>query len=303
MKKIVASILVLIIIVLAGVLILQNWPKTNPAPLPNKNISLNCPPSPNDFDIFFNSRYSPFSGYEANNFPNSIDKGINDYPSGMAAVADFYHLLSIPFNDGKNILRVYISRAGHSNSDDVTFLRLVKSSSSGSQLVGDISPQAGSNWGGVYIPIGISKDDSHIVFKALMGSPGAGGGSATLGYASLNLAVIKLNQCNQLKPQQIAASYDAFFYGNFSKVLYYAEESNVPKSEKPGPDYKSAIKFTNLITGETRTLFAEPNTVYDSLSTNESKGITNFKSCTWREYAFECSATDSTVQNRILNLP
>jgi len=167
-----------------------------------------------------------------------------------------------------------------------------------SELVGDIISKTGGNWGGIYMPIAISKDDSHILFKAQMGSPGAGGGSVTMGYAYLSLGSVKYDDCGYLDPEKIANQ--VYFYDNFSKALFYSEEKNVPVSEKPGPYYNSAIKFINIITAETKTLLEESNTIYEIIDIDEKLGVVNFKSCPWQAYRFSCPDSD---RSRSIVLP
>lgn len=239
--------------------------------------------------------------YEVKNnyiFPNTYDAGINDYPTQITTKLNFNHLLSIPFNNSNNLLRVYTN-----SNNDIALLRLVKYSiSSGiSELLGDIRSETGANWGGIYIPIAISKDDKHIIFKAYMGSPGSGGGSVTLGYAYSSLASDKFDTCGYLAPHKIADA--AYFYDNFSKSLFLIEENNVPASEKPGPDYDSAIKFINVTTGETKTLLEEPNTIYEITKINEESRVVNFESCPWQKYRFNCSSFEISTQSRSINLP
>jgi len=239
--------------------------------------------------------------YEIKNkyiYPNTYDAGINDYPTQIAPESAFYHLLSIPFNNSNSLLRVYTN-----SNNGIALLRLVKysPSSGSSELLGDIRSETGSNWGGIYIPIAISRNDSHIIFEAHMGSPGAGGGSVTMGYAYLSLASKKYDVCGYMAPQKIANQ--AYFYDNFSKALFLTEGNNVPASGKPGPDYNSAIKFINIITGETKTLLEEPSTIYEITNIDERLGFMNFKSCPWREYKFNCPTSDVATQNRFINLP
>lgn len=253
-----------------------------------------CYMQPMDIDAGMTNMPQPEYDYS---YPNTYDNGANDYPKDVAPQPYFKHFLSIPFNNGNTVLRVYVS----SGTDG--FMRFIKYSlsSGSSELVGDIVSETGANWGGIYMPFAISKDDSHIIFKAQMGPPGAGGGSATLGYASLSLASPKYDDCGYLNPEEIAEH--VYFYDNFSKAIFYTEASNVPKSEKPGPDYNSSIRFDNIITGETKTLLEEPNTIYENTNVDEKSGVVNFKSCPWQEYRFECPSSDTAVQERSLNLP
>ena len=230
-------------------------------------------------------------------YPNTYDNGVNDYPKDIAPEPAFHHILSVPFNVSNAILRVY------SSSGNAGFIRLIKYSLSdnSSELVGDIRSKTGGNWGGIYIPIAISKHDSHILFKAQMGSPGAGGGSVTMGYAYLSLASAKYDDCGYLNPEKIANQ--AYFYDNFSKALFYSEEKNVPPSERPGPYYNSAIKFINIMTTETKTLLKEPNTIYEVINVDEESGVVSFKSCPWQKYRFNCPISDESTQSRSISLP
>jgi len=231
-------------------------------------------------------------------YPNAYDAGENDYPIELVPESDFYHLLSIPFNNSKDLLRVYAER-----SESIALLRLIKYSplSKTSELLGDIRSETGGNWGGIYIPIAISKDDKHIIFKAKMGSPGAGGGSVDMGYAFLSLPSKEYDECGYLTPKKIAEQ--VYFYDNFSKGLFLSEEKNVPASIKPGPSYNSAIKFINFTTGEIKTLFQEPNTIYEIINLDEKLGVVNFKSCQWQEFRFSCPAGDPSIKNKSINLP
>jgi hypothetical protein len=235
-------------------------------------------------------------------YPNIYDDGSNDYPTEIAPESEFYHLLSIPFNNRENLLRVYTSKNSY-NMETISFLRLIKYSISSktSELLGDIRSETGGNWGGIYIPIAISKDDKHIIFKAKMGLPGAGGGSVDMGYAFLSLSSKEYDECGYLTPKKIAEQ--VYFYDNFSKGLFLTEEKNVPASIKPGPSYNSAIKFINFTTGEIKTLFQEPNTIYEIINLDEKLGAVNFKSCQWQEFRFSCPAGDPSIKIRSMNLP
>lgn len=238
--------------------------------------------------------------YETKNnymFPNTYDAGTNDYPPQISPKSAFKHLLSIPFNNSSDLLRVYSN-----NGNYLALLRLVKYSvSSGtSEILGDISSETGSNWGGIYIPIAISKDDNHIIFKAHMGLPGAGGGSATLGYAYSSLSLPKYDVCGYIDPQKIANQ--VYFYDNFAKAIFLTEEGNVPASAKPGPDYNSAIKFINIVSGETETLLKKPKTIYEIINIDERSKKLKFKSCPWKEDRFTCPASDTFTQVRFINL-
>ncbi len=240
--------------------------------------------------------------YEIENqykYPNTYDTGLNDYPTQIAPKSDFTHLLSIPFNKSNNLLRVY----ANSNNNGIGLIRLVKYSPSNgsSELLGDIRSKIGASWHGIYLPIAIAKDDNHIIFKAHMGSRGLGGGVVTLGYAYSSLASSDYDACGYIDPQKIANV--VYLYDNFSKALFLTEENNVPASEKPGLDYLSAIKFLNIVTGETKTLLEEPNTIYEIINIDEQKGVVNFKSCPWQEYRFNCTSGGVSSQSRSINLP
>ncbi len=261
---------------------------------PKQDLQCYVPPIATDDGYRDENNVIKSSGYS---YPNNYDNGANDYSKDLAPQPYFKHLLSIPFNSSNSILRVYMSNG------NAGFVRLIKYSASdgSSKLIGDVSSQVGGNWGGIYVPMAISKDDSHVLFNAQMGSPGAGGGSTTLGYASLSLTFIKYDNCGYLNPEKIANQ--AYFYDNFSKVLFYAEAGNVPPSEKPGPNYNSSLRFRNIVTAETKTLLQESNTIYQIINIDEKSGIVNFKSCPWQEHRFECLNSDPTTQNRSLNLP
>jgi hypothetical protein len=250
-----------------------------------------CYIQPIPIDIGY--RHGAQSEYDYS-YPNVYDNGVNDYEEDIVPESAFRHILSIPFNVSNAILRVYDSR------NNTGFIRLIKYSSlnNSSELVGDIISKTGGNWGGIYMPIAISKDDSHILFEAQMGSPGAGGGSVTMGYAYLSLESVKYDDCGYLDPEKIANQ--VYFYDNFSKVLFYSEEKNVPSSERPGPYYNSAIKFINIITAETKTLLEESNTIYEIIDIDEKLGVVNFKSCPWQAYRFSCPDSD---RSRSIVLP
>lgn len=250
-----------------------------------------CYIQPIPIDIGY--RHGAQSEYDYS-YPNVYDNGVNDYPEDIVPESAFRHILSIPFNVSNAILRVYDSR------NNTGFIRLIKYSplNNSSELVGDIISKTGGNWGGIYMPIAISKNDSHILLKAQMGSPGAGGGSVTMGYAYLSLGSVKYDDCGYLDPEKIANQ--VYFYDNFSKALFYSEEKNVPSSERPGPYYNSAIKFINIITAETKTLLEEPNTIYEIIDIDEKLGVVNFKSCPWQAYRFSCPDSD---RSRSIVLP
>ena len=235
-------------------------------------------------------------------YPNVYDDGANDYPEDLAPESVFGHILSIPFNKSNAILRVYMCK---SNNGSIRLIKYFPSDGS-SKFVGDIRSKHGSNWGGIYIPFGISKDDSHLLFEAQMDYPAAGGGSIDLGYAFLSLTSPEYDECGYLNPEKIGRSIfsgKVYFYDNFSKALFYSEEKNVPPSIKPGHDYNSAIKFINIITGETKTLVEEPKTIYEIINIDERLGVVNFKSCPWQECIFSCPTSDSSTQIRSLKLP
>jgi len=235
---------------------------------------------------------------KAYSYPNTYDNGVNDYPKDIAPESAFHHIQSIPFNVSNAILRVY-------NGSGDAFIRLIKYSPSNnsSELVGDIRSISGGNSGGIYIPIAIFKDDSHILFKGKMGAPGAGGGTDTMGYAYLSLASVEYDDCGYLSLEGISADI-AYFYDNFSKALFYSEEKNVPPSERPGYYYNSAINFINIMTTESKILLEEPNTIYEIINVDEESGVVNFKSCPWQKYRFSsCPISDGSTRSRYINLP
>lgn len=159
--------------------------------------------------------------------------------------------------------------------------------------------------GGLFVPFAITKDDQSILLKAVMGSPGAGGGSIHYGYAEIPF---KLNEQpnTPITDFPIIATSLAHFYDSFGTVIYIEEGENTPVTPKPGPGNNSVLMWRNLVTGEKRILSNEKDTSYEILELDEKKGIINFKAIQYQfsdtclresESALSCAKKTTTLRS------
>jgi len=97
------------------------------------------------------------------------------------------------------------------------------------QLLTDIGERHKANSGAFYLPIAFTGDDRHIIFKAYMGSPGAGGSSISYGYDIISGDPL------MKEPRQYLSPASSHFYNNFQKVVYTENSDNLPSYTQPGP--------------------------------------------------------------------
>ncbi|HOP07324.1 MAG TPA: hypothetical protein PLF13_08545 [candidate division Zixibacteria bacterium] len=210
-------------------------------------------------------------------FPNEYDSGIDD--SSEYIPVSYFHLLSIPFHDSDRILRVYCEQPcfvdsfiGYWYGYGVQFIDRCRNheiritvydpSTRESTYLGIVHEQHGSNHGGIFMPIALTKDDRNVVFRAWMGSPAAGGGSRDYGYAMA--PVIAVTDDSSRLALTVLAPRGALFYDNFGKVVYLDNSDNMPSYIQPGPSHNSGALFSrDLVTGTKSKLLEEENTTYE----------------------------------------
>jgi hypothetical protein len=251
------------------------------------------------------NKYEPCSVMDRENkyrYPNSYDSGDNDYPSETPQ-SDFYHALSIPFHNSDKILRAYLhvdDKSAENFEDEVIRLVIYDKDKKTSILIKDIKTEGGGNWMGILLPYEIIKDDSKVILKGCMGSPGAGGSYAELGYEALSFSNKEINQI---------ADLGAYFYDSFGKVVYVTEGNKTPRYSMPGPSNDAAIHFRNLVQGEDKTILEEEDTSYKITSLYEKIGVLNFEAtkytfsqeCPREESAMYCA--EKSITNRSIKLP
>jgi len=216
------------------------------------------------------SRYRPQcnSIKDKYGYPNNYDNGDQDYPTG-ASKTEFYHFLSIPFNNSKKILRVYIPIKAGQLVDQLVRLIIYDKEKKTSNFIDDVKGNFGSNYGGIFVPYEIVNDDSGVILKACMGSPGAGGGSVNLGYKILSFGNKQL--------RWIAES-GAYFYESFGKVVYTTEGENTPHYSKPGPSNNSKVVSYNILQDKKEIILEETDTSYEIINLYEDMyAVLNYK--------------------------
>jgi hypothetical protein len=175
------------------------------------------------------------------------------------------------------------------------------------RVLGDLNMVTGGNFGGLFVPLAFTKDDSRVVLNAWMFSPGAGGGEVDLGYK-----VAPLDSIGSLADAQKVFSLprQTIFYGDFAKAVYLENSSKLPSFSQPGPASNlGVIMSLDLSTMKSAKLLEETDTTYAFTGIDESKSVLNFKAtknqftkaCPRAEDALICSK--KTVKDRILPLP
>ncbi|RRS30281.1 MAG: hypothetical protein P794_07670 [Epsilonproteobacteria bacterium (ex Lamellibrachia satsuma)] len=97
------------------------------------------------------------------------------------------------------------------------------------QVLTDVGERHEANSGAFYLPLAFTGDDRHIILKAYMGSPGAGGGSISYGYDLISGDPL------MKEPRQYLSPASSRFYNNFAKVVYTENSDNLPSYTQPGP--------------------------------------------------------------------
>jgi hypothetical protein len=253
-------------------------------------------------------------------FPNALDQTPST-PSD-AIPGFFVHLLSLPMHNDRQILRVYLgctiaNLPNPSNgltapecenlSWQVRMARWDKITGKETYL-GAIPVIHGANAGGLFMPAFVTKDDAHVILRAFMFSPGAGGGSVDYGYGLLPLQEVPVT-ADPVADVPRVATYQTAFYDNYGKVVFVDEGSNTPHIDKPGPSNDAALKYQDLVTGEKKTLLEEKDTSYKLFGVDDQTKKMTFEATTYRfstscprqDNNLSCAAT--TKKTRTLILP
>jgi hypothetical protein len=175
------------------------------------------------------------------------------------------------------------------------------------RILGDLNMVTGGNYGGLFVPMAFTKDDSRIILNAWMFSPGAGGGDVDLGYKVASVdSITNLNNVQSI----FSLPRQTIFYGDFGKAVYLGNSKNLPSFSQPGPQSNlGTIMSLDLTTMKSATVLEEADTTYQLVGVDEVKNILSFKAtnnqftkaCPRAEDALICS--QKTVQDRTLPLP
>ena len=175
------------------------------------------------------------------------------------------------------------------------------------RVLGDLNMVTGGNYGGLFVPLAFTKDDSRIILNAWMFSPGAGGGEVDLGYKVAPVdSIASLNDAQKV----FSLPRQTIFYGDFAKAVYLGNSKKLPSFSQPGPASNlGAIMSLDLTTMKSATVLEETDTTYQLVGADEVKNILNFKAtknkftkaCPRAEDALICS--QKTVTDRTLPLP
>ena len=175
------------------------------------------------------------------------------------------------------------------------------------RVLGDLNMVTGGNYGGLFVPLAFTKDDSRIILNAWMFSPGAGGGEVDLGYKVAPVdSIASLNDAQKV----FSLPRQTIFYGDFAKAVYLGNSKKLPSFSQPGPQSNlGAIMSLDLATMKSATVLEETDTTYQFVGADEVKNILNFKAtknkftkaCPRAEDALICS--QKTVADRTLPLP
>ena len=149
-------------------------------------------------------------------------------------------------------------------------------------IAGKIDWVSGGNSGGLFIPIGLTKDNKKIVLSATMGSPGAGGGGIDYGYAMISLpsgnqSYEIIDNKNDGRYSNFIATRSSLFYDTYSKVVYVDEGENSPHFSQPGPENNGKIVYGDLISDTHKTLLEEEYTSYKIIKVFESLSVLEFE--------------------------
>lgn len=132
------------------------------------------------------------------------------------------------------------------------------------RLLGELQEEHRTgNSGGIFVPIAFTRDDTHIVLKAWMGSPGAGGGLVNYGY--------EIMPRDQGTSNHTAlAPVGAVFYDEFGKAVYTEDSKKLPTYTQPGPRSNDGlIVVKNLSTLKVSSVLEEPDTTFEILKADE----------------------------------
>ena len=173
---------------------------------------------------------------------------------------------------------------------------------------------AGSNAGGHFEKVGFTKDHRFILYKAVMGDPGAGGGSIDFGYAivpaqegvTLPSYAPLYNDYPDVHPGFLSiAPSSAIFFDDFGKVLFVTEGDNAPSYGQPGPANNAHVVLRDLTKGTETILLAEKDTTYKLLNLDsvyvEATHYTFSDACPRAEGSLYCAKT--TTEKHVLKLP
>ena len=225
------------------------------------------------------------------------------------AIPDGPPSFTLPFHDG-TLLRVYNApkdndqgRADYGIDDKETLVRYDPRTRI-AKPIGRIAVVTGGNYGGIFVPVGITRDDARIVLRAHMMSPGAGGGSVDLGYGFIDVAGPAADR--EVKD---VATAEATFIDGYGAVVFVTEGDNTPRMSPPGPGNDAALAMRVVGREDVQTLLAERDTTYALVSVDErartvtydAKHYTFSPSCPRQDDNLYCAKT--TTKRGTLKLP
>jgi hypothetical protein len=231
-------------------------------------------------------------------FPNEYDQGGNE--DATDAPPPYQHLLSIPFHNAKSVLRVYanvicpvtLNQSGDCLGDDLVIVKYDPVAKI-SMKIATIASFHGGNYGGIFVPLALTKDDKNIVLKAWMGSPGAGGGAVDLGYSKILLTAKAETFAGETLPHLASAA--AVFYDSYGKVVSLEESNRTFDWSQPGRNpNQGAVIYRDLVSGEAKTLADGADTSYEIRGFDEQERVLSLQLI---RYSFdaECPRADKTL--------
>ncbi len=193
--------------------------------------------------------------------------------------SDYITFNSINFNfSTTEFINVYYRcSASYCKDDSDLIVTKYNSKDKSSIIIGKIHIVSGANAGGLFVPVAITKDNKKLILRAVMGSPGAGGGETDYGYALVSIPG------QESESEMIDKNYDsigtpsAIFYDYSSKVIYVENGGKIPEFSKPGPSNDGQIVSINLISETKEVVLAEDYTSYRIKNIDESGNIMNFE--------------------------
>ncbi|MDQ7815118.1 MAG: hypothetical protein RDU25_04925 [Patescibacteria group bacterium] len=220
-------------------------------------------------------------------FPNEFDIGEKNFPP-----TNGFHYYSLQSNKGDKILRAYLTCTEAIAGTDAPVcgkweeeFRVYDAKTYALESFLVLQEVHGANSGYLSMPLAWSKNDQLIILKDLMLSPGAGGGSATPAYWTVDIS-----KGSEQKPVFLATD-SALFYDAFSKVIYLDQGDKSVRYIQPGPRNNSKIIYKNILGGQTKVLHEDPDTEYKLEVLNEDDGVLTY---TATKFTFddECQRAD-----------
>ncbi len=239
--------------------------------------------------------------------PSPIDLGWNDQPATLPQ--GFKHIISIEFSGRHSLIRAYAAPVCALNQNtlgdclgDRLIIYKYNIDTQKSESIGELKSFAGANYGGIYVPLALTKDDQNIILRAAMGSPGAGGGAVNLGYSFISAVPGIYATSSKQLPR--LASAEAIFYDRYGKMISLEEGNQTPDWSQPGRNPNQGMLLAqDLLTGKKTVLAAAPDTYYEIAGFDESRRSMRIQAvynaytatCPRATEALDCSTKTATM--------